>query len=95
MKNYTVIRVHKNEFGQACKVLDTFPDYTTAYFFISKMNKMYQTASLHFVIDAYQSLRALFLIQKKENIYSDASCLIWKNLTHLTISSKFCITKIL
>ena len=60
MKNYTVIRVHKNEFGQVCKVLDTFPDYTTAYFFISKMNKMYQTASLHFVIDAYQSLRALF-----------------------------------
>lgn len=53
MKNYTVIRVHKNEFGQACKVLDTFPDYTAAYFFISKMNKMYQTASLHFVIDAY------------------------------------------
>lgn len=68
MKNYTVIRVHKNEFGQACKVLDTFPDYTTAYFFISKMNRMYQTASLHFVIDAYLSLRALFLVKKKTSI---------------------------
>ena len=53
MKNYTVIRVHKNEFGQVCKVLDTFPDYTTAYFINSKMNKMNKTASLHFGIDAY------------------------------------------
>mgnify|MGYP007025965218 FL=1 len=53
MKSFAVIRVHKNEFGQSCKVLDTFNNYSTAYIFMSKMNKMYQTASLHFVIDAY------------------------------------------
>lgn len=53
MKSFAVIRVHKNEFGQSCKVLDTFNNYSTAYIFMSKMNKMYQTASLQFVIDAY------------------------------------------
>lgn len=53
MKNYTVIRVHRKEFGQHCIVLDTFANFNDAYCFLSKMNKLYQTPSLHFVIDAY------------------------------------------
>lgn len=53
MSNFTVIRVHKKEHGQHCRVMDTFNSFDDAYFFMCNLNKMYKTDSLHFVIDTY------------------------------------------
>lgn len=53
MKNYTIIKVHKKESGQHCKVVETFKTYELAYSRLSMLNTMYQTESLRFVMDAY------------------------------------------
>lgn len=53
MNEYAVIRVHKKQYGQHCCVLDTFNSFDDAYMFMCKLNRMYQTDSLHFVLDTY------------------------------------------
>ena len=53
MNLYTVIRVHRNDLGQVCKVVDTFDSYEQAYCLLSKLNKLYKTESMGFVLDAY------------------------------------------
>lgn len=53
MQQYSVIRVNRTGKGQYCKVLDTFNTFEDAYSFLSKMNNLYKTDSLIFVIDKY------------------------------------------
>ncbi len=53
MHNFTIIKVHKKEDGQHCKVIDTFDTYELAYSRLVMLNRMYQTESLQFVMDQY------------------------------------------
>ncbi len=53
MNNFTIIKVHKKEGGQHCKVIDTFDTYELAYSRLVMLNRMYQTESLQFVMDRY------------------------------------------
>ena len=53
MKSFAVIRVHKSEFGQSCKVLDTFNNYSTAYIFMLSNVKLFKDSLVEIIDDVF------------------------------------------